>query len=114
MPWLASVGAFVRSPALSPAGRSAARRPGLVARPRADRWRRSPTALLGGLANACNLLDHIHGPAAGVAAIAAPACLAENLVEAYRRAGVSLLRCRARLEDLLPGNGRPTPETRRI
>jgi UDP-GlcNAc:undecaprenyl-phosphate/decaprenyl-phosphate GlcNAc-1-phosphate transferase len=50
MPWLASASAFVLSLALSLAVRATARRLGLVARPRPDRWHRKPTALFGGIA----------------------------------------------------------------
>ena len=48
--WPAFAAAFVLSLALTPIARAAARRAGLVAQPKADRWHRAPTALLGGTA----------------------------------------------------------------
>jgi UDP-GlcNAc:undecaprenyl-phosphate/decaprenyl-phosphate GlcNAc-1-phosphate transferase len=50
MPWLASASAFALSLVLSLAVRATARRLGLVAQPRPDRWHRRPTALFGGIA----------------------------------------------------------------
>lgn len=48
--WPAFVAAFLLALVLTPLARAAARRAGMVAQPKADRWHRAPTALLGGTA----------------------------------------------------------------
>src|SRR3954470_16930666 len=45
-----AVAEFALAAALTPLVRALARRLGLVAKPRADRWHKQPTALLGGVA----------------------------------------------------------------
>lgn len=47
---LAVLAAFALAAALTPLVRAAARRAGVVARPKADRWHTKPTAMLGGVA----------------------------------------------------------------
>ncbi len=47
---LAIVTAFVLALALTPIVRALARRWGMVARPKTDRWHKKPTAMLGGIA----------------------------------------------------------------
>src|SRR5437762_11745983 len=47
---LAGGAAFFVSLALTPVVRAAARRRGVMARPRSDRWHTKPTAMLGGVA----------------------------------------------------------------